>query len=175
MLRLGLPERTRRRHLGHDLAGPQARRLDVRDRVLGDAALLLVDGEDRRAVAHADVVPLPVRRRRVVDLKEELEQVAVRGLLGIEEDLDRLGVRAVVAVRRVLDVAARVADPRREHAGPLPDQVLHPPEAPAGQDRLLDRAAHRRPPPLVEATRGHSSPATGRAALAQGGVAASGP
>ena len=117
MLGLGLPERPGRRHLGHDLAGPEARGLDIGDRVLGDAALLVVEVEDRRAVAHADVVPLAVQRRRVVDLEEELEQVAVRGLLGIEDDLDRLGVRPVVAVRRVRDVAARVADPRRQDAG----------------------------------------------------------
>ena len=37
--------------------------------------------------------------------------------LGIERDLDRFRVRAMVAVRGVLDVAARVADPRRDDAG----------------------------------------------------------
>ena len=36
VLRLRLPERARRLHLGDDLARPQARRLDVGDRVLGD-------------------------------------------------------------------------------------------------------------------------------------------
>ena len=142
MLGLGLPERAGRRDLGHDLPGPDARRLDVGDRVLRDAALLVVDVVDPRAVAHPDVVALTVQRRRVVDLEEELEDVAVRGLLRVEDDLDRLRVRAVVAVRRVRDVAARVADPRRHDAGPLPDQVLHAPEAPAGEDRLLVHSAH---------------------------------
>ncbi len=101
MLGLGLPERAGGLDLGDDLAGPEARGLDVGDRVLGDPALLVVDVEDRRAVAQADVVPLPVQRRRVVDLEEELEQVAVRGLLRVEDDLDRLGMRPVVAVGRV--------------------------------------------------------------------------
>jgi len=35
----------------------------------------------------------------------------------VERDFDRFRVRAVVAVRGVLDVAARVADPRRDDAG----------------------------------------------------------
>ena len=78
-----------------------------------------------------------------MDLEEELEQVAVGRLLGVEDDLDRLGVGAVVAVGRVGDVAAGVADPGRDHAGPLADQVLHAPEAAAGQNRLLGRVGHR--------------------------------
>ena len=93
MLRLGLPERPAGRHLGDDLPRPQARRLDVGDRVLGDPLLLVVGVEDGRAVAGADVVALPVPGRRVVDLEEELEQIAVGRLLGIEDDLDRLRVR----------------------------------------------------------------------------------
>src|SRR5581483_7161038 len=72
----------------------------------------------------------------------ELEQVAVGRLLGVEDDLDRLGVRAVVAVGRVRDVAAGVADAGRDHARLLAEQVLHPPEAPAGQDRLLHCSVH---------------------------------
>src|SRR4029077_13084181 len=98
--------------------------------------------EDRRAITRAVIVPLPVDGRRVVDLEEELEDVAIRRLLGIEDDLDRLGMRSVIPVRRVCDVASGVSHPRQEDAGPLPDQILHPPEAPAGQDRLLGRPAH---------------------------------
>jgi len=48
--------------------------------------------EDRGAVIGADVVHLPVERRRIVDLEEELEDVAERGLLRVEDDLDRLRV-----------------------------------------------------------------------------------
>src|SRR5438477_8961933 len=81
MLGLGLPERPRRRHLGDHLAGPQPRGLGVGDRVLGDTTLLVVEVEDRGAIAQSDVVALAVERRRVVDLEEELQQLAIRGLL----------------------------------------------------------------------------------------------
>ena len=77
VLRLGLPERTGWGDLGDDLAGPEPGGVDVVDVVLGDPALLLIEVEDRRPVSHAVVVPLAVQRRRVVDLEEELEQLAV--------------------------------------------------------------------------------------------------
>src|SRR5829696_7767030 len=143
VLRLGLPERTGRGDLGDDLAGPQPGRLDVGDGVLGNPALLLIEVEDRRAVARAEVVALAVGRRRVVDLEEELEQLTVGGHLGVEDDLDRLGVGAVVAVGGVGDVAAGVAHPGREDPWALSDQVLHSPETPSGQDRLLPLLTHR--------------------------------
>src|SRR3954451_20463042 len=46
VLGLGLPERTGRADLGHDLASPETRRVDVGDRVLGDLALLVAREED---------------------------------------------------------------------------------------------------------------------------------
>jgi hypothetical protein len=82
VLGLGLPERDGLADLGHDLAGPQARGLDVGDRVLGDLALLVARVEDLGAVAGADVVALAVLGRRVVDLEEELEDVPVGDALG---------------------------------------------------------------------------------------------
>src|SRR5581483_5630687 len=84
--------------------------------------------------------------RRVVDLEEEPEQVAVRRLLRIEDDLDRLRVPAVVAIRRVGNVAAGVADSRRHDARLPPEEILHTPEAPSGENRLFDCSAHRLPP-----------------------------
>ena len=111
MLGLGLPEGDGLADLGHDLAGPQARGLDVGDRVLGDLALLVARVEDLRAVARADVVALAVLRRRVVDLEEELEDVPVGDALGVEDDLDRLGVTGMVPVGRVLVLPAGVSDP----------------------------------------------------------------
>jgi hypothetical protein len=96
MLGLSFPERPGRRHLGDDLPGPEARRFNVGDRVVGHPALFLVEIEDRRAIARPDVVALTVPRRRIVDLEEELQQISIRDLLGVEDDLDRLGVRAVV-------------------------------------------------------------------------------
>src|SRR4051812_19398852 len=95
MLRFGFPEVTGRRDLRHDLPRPAPGGVDVGDRLLGDLPLLVVDIEDRGPVARADVVPLAVHRRRVVDPEEELEQRAIRRSLGIERDLDGLGMRAV--------------------------------------------------------------------------------
>src|SRR4051812_40931806 len=116
VLGLGLPEGDGLADLGHHLAGPQARRLDVGDRVLGDLALLVAGEEDLRAVAGADVVALAVLGRRVVDLKEELEDVSVGDPLGIEDDLDRLGVTRMVPVGRVVVLPTGVADPGRDDA-----------------------------------------------------------
>ena len=142
MLGLGLPEVAGRADLGHHLAGPQAGRLDVGDGVQRDSLLLVVDIEDRRPVAGAPVVALAVLRCRVVDLEEELQQRAVVGGGGVVDDFDGLGVRAVIAVGRVGDVAAGVADPGGDHTGLLADQVLHAPEAAAGENRLLRVVCH---------------------------------
>jgi DNA-binding transcriptional LysR family regulator len=139
MLGLGLPERASRRHLGDHLARPQPGGVDVGDRVLGDPLLGVAQVEDGRPVTGPDVVALPVHRGRIVNLEEELQQVPVRNLLRVEDDLNRLGVTAVVAVGRVRHVTAGVTDPRLEHARELPDEVLHAPEAAAGEDGLLSR------------------------------------
>jgi hypothetical protein len=155
VLRLGLPERPGRGHLGDHLARPQARRVDIGDRVLCDPLLRVACIEDRRPVAGADVVALPVPRGRVVDLEEELQQVTEGELVRVEDDLDGLGVAAVVPVRRVRHVAARVTHPGRDHAGELADQVLHPPEAASGEDGLLGVLGHRdHPPGVVRVRRG---------------------
>jgi hypothetical protein len=47
VLRLGFPELARGRHLGDDLARPQAGCVDVGDGVLGDPLLFVVEVEDR--------------------------------------------------------------------------------------------------------------------------------
>src|SRR5215475_457703 len=143
VLGLGLPEGPRGLNRGDHLARPQAGGVDVGDCVLGDLPLRVAGVEDGRPVAGPEVVALPVERGGVVDLEEELEQVPVGDLLRIEDDLDGLGVGAMVAVGGVRHVAAGVTDPGREHAGTLADEVLHSPEAPAGQDGLLSLAAHR--------------------------------
>src|SRR5918995_5209024 len=117
VLPLGLPERARLRHLRHHLPWPATRRVDLGDGLLRDAALLAVEVEDRGAVARPDVVALAVPRCWVVDPKEELEQPAVRGLLGVENDLDRLGMPFVIAVRGARNVASAVAHLCREDSG----------------------------------------------------------
>src|SRR5262249_7472444 len=76
MLRLRLPEITGRGDFGDHLAGPQTGRLDVADGVQRDLLLLVVDVEDRRPIAGANVVALTVLCGRIVDLEEELQQRA---------------------------------------------------------------------------------------------------
>src|SRR5919106_4558113 len=60
MLRLGFPERTCRRHFGHELSRPPARSVYVSDRFLGNAALFVVEVEDGGAIALSNVVALAV-------------------------------------------------------------------------------------------------------------------
>src|SRR6266481_3880807 len=101
MLGLRLPERTGGRHLRHNFSRPQARGFDIRNGVVRRLLLTLICEENCRTVAGPDVVALTVLRRRIMDLKEKLEQPPVADLLWIENDLDRLGVGAVIAVRGV--------------------------------------------------------------------------
>ena len=100
--------------------------------------------EDRGAVLRADVVALPVRRGRIVEAEEEVEDVAVRDLRRIEDDLDGLGVAGAagfhVLVARVRECAAGVTDGGVDHAGQLANQLLHAPEAAARERGGL--AAH---------------------------------
>jgi hypothetical protein len=107
ILVLSLPEPAGGLDLGDDLAGPQAGRVGIGDRVLGDLLLLIAGLKDRGAVIGADVVHLAVDRRRIVDLKEELEDVAERGLLRVEDDLDRLRVGPRTGLGRIGNVPAR--------------------------------------------------------------------
>jgi hypothetical protein len=65
--------------------------------------------------------------------KKNSSDLAIAGLAGIEDDLDRLGVVAVVAVGGVGHLAAAIADAGRDHAGLAADQILHAPEAAAGE------------------------------------------
>src|SRR5438045_2532669 len=110
MLRLGFPEWSDRLHFRHHLTRPQSRCLDIGDRVERSPLLLFALVEDRRAVAHPDVISLTIFRRRVMNLEKELEQLAIADLRRIENYFDRLGVGAMVAISRIRYVAARVAD-----------------------------------------------------------------
>jgi hypothetical protein len=135
ILGFGLPEATGRRDLSHRFRWPEAGGVHVRDRVFCDRPLLVGRVEDGRPVLRADVVSLAVLRRWIVDLEEELEQVAVGELLRIEVDLGHFGVTAEVVLRRVGDVAAGVANPGRDHSGLLAQELLHSPKASPSQDR----------------------------------------
>src|SRR3954453_5615481 len=142
VLRLGLPEGDGLAHLGHHLAGPQSRRVDVGDRLLRDLALLVARVEDLGAVARADVVALAVLGRRVVDLEEELQDVPIGDALGVEDNLDRLGVPGMVPVGRVLVLSTGVSDPGGDDSIALTQQLLDAPEAPSREDGGLGVVAH---------------------------------
>ena len=77
-----------------------------------------------------------------MDLKEELQDVAVGDLLRIEDDFHGFGVGSVIAVGRVGDVTSGVSDASRENARPMPDQFLCSPEAASGEDGGLGRCSH---------------------------------
>src|SRR5690606_18089404 len=148
------PEIADRRNLGDGPAWPETGSIHVGDRVFGDLLLLFAGIEDRRAVAGAYIVALPVLRARVVDLEEEFQKVPVAGLLRVEDDLDRLGMGAMVTVGRVLDVAAAIADARRDHARKAADEILHAPEASTRQDGTF--FAHWKSSRLAETTEAFS-------------------
>lgn len=73
VLRLSLPELSNRHDFGYDLAWPDTGRIDVSNCFERDLLLIVRRIKDRRAVACADIVPLPIEGTRVVYLKEELE------------------------------------------------------------------------------------------------------
>lgn len=142
MLRFGFPEVTGRRDFRHDLAGPQPRSVDVGDRVFRDSPLFVGRVEDRGAVTRTAIVPLPIDGGRIVDLEKELEQPAVRDLTGIEDDLDGLGVSAVIAVRRIGDIAPRIADAGGDDPGIVAEQLLNAPKTSAGEYGPFTRFSH---------------------------------
>src|SRR3954469_16065486 len=98
VLGLGLPEPDGLTDLGHDLAGPQARGVDVGDRVLGHLALLVARGEDLGPIVGAGVPALAVLGRRVVDLEEGPQETAAgkdRGLGVVRHGAPSLDVAAI--------------------------------------------------------------------------------
>src|SRR5688572_14546833 len=133
MLGLGFPELTCWHDLGHDFAGPQPGFVDIGDRVLGNPTMLVGSVEDCRAIAGPDVVPLAVARARIVNLEEELEDLSVADPRRIEDDFDRFGMCSMIAIGCVGRVAACVADARRENAVVTAKEILHAPEATAGE------------------------------------------
>ena len=134
MLRFGLPELACRNDFGHNLGGPQARSIDIGDRVFGNPLLLVAGGEDRGSIAGPDVVALAIARAWVVNLEEELEDLSIADAGWIKDDLDCFGVSVMTAIGRVGAGAARVADPGRQNAVVAADEVLHAPEAASGKN-----------------------------------------
>ena len=134
MLGFGLPELACRNDFGHNLAGPQARSIDIGDRVFGNPPLLVAGVEDRGSIAGPDVVALAIARAWVVNLEEELEDLSIADAGRIKDDLDCFGVSVMIAIGRVGAGAARVADPGRQNAVVAADEVLHAPEAASGKN-----------------------------------------
>src|SRR5690606_3064044 len=124
MLGLGFPEVARRHHLCDDFSWPQAGSIDLRDQLLGDPLLLFARIEDRGAIARPDIIALPVERRRVVNLEEVLQQIAIGQARGIENDLDRLSVSLVITVCGVGNLAARIPDARRDYSVQAAKKIL---------------------------------------------------
>src|SRR6266446_9810206 len=131
MLRLCLPERTYWHDFSDNFPRPESRCIDIGNRIQGHPLLIFARVEDRRAIAGTDVIALSVSRRRVMNLKEELQQLSITDLARVENNLDRFGMRPMPAVSRIRNVAAGVPDPGRDHAGIFAYQILHTPEASA--------------------------------------------
>src|SRR5918998_5119051 len=132
---LGDVEPLERRNLGDYGVVPEALGLQLRDELLGDAALVLVVVEDGGAVLRPDVRALPIQRRGVVDGEEDLQDLPERDHLRIERDLHDLRVSRGpgndLAVSRVRDRAARVPGLDALYAPQLVVDGLEAPEAPA--------------------------------------------
>src|SRR5688572_13683693 len=115
VLALGFPEVAGGNDFGHGFARPQPGRIDIRDRILGNATLLVGSVENRRPIARPDVVSLAIARARIVNLEEELEDLAIADPGRIKDDLNRFRMCSVIAVGRIGRVASRVADPGGEN------------------------------------------------------------
>src|SRR5260370_41279235 len=91
--------------------------------------------EDGRTITGAHVVTLTVHRSRIMNFKEKLEEPSITDLPRVKNDFDSFGVGSVIPVRRIGHVAARITDPRGNHAWVTTQQILHSPEAATGQNR----------------------------------------
>ena len=134
MFGLRLPKRTGGFNCRHHFSGPKSRSIDVGDGVFRDPLLLVVGIEDRGAIAGSTVVSLPIHRRRIMNLKEELQQLAIAQLLRVKDDLDRLGVGSMIAIGGIGNITAGVSNTRRDDTRVAAQQVLHAPKAATGQD-----------------------------------------
>src|SRR3984957_3096305 len=77
-----------------------------------------------------------------MDLKEELEQLAVADSLGIKDDFNRFGVRSMISVGRIGHIAARIPDSGGQDAVVAAQQILNAPKTAAGENRSFSRCSH---------------------------------
>src|SRR5688572_17416543 len=139
------PEVTGGRELRHHAARPQARGVDILDGLQRLVTLRLRYVEDLRAIRRADIVALAIQRSGIVNLEEELQQVAVGDTRRVELDLDRLSVRSMVPIGSVRYIAPSVSNACPDDPSPLADQVLHTPEATSGEHSTFKLGGHERP------------------------------
>ena len=100
VLGLRLRERASRCELSDHTSRPQARSLDIGDRLFGDALLLVARIENGRSVAESKVVALTIARRRIVNLEEEVDQRAVADPVRIKNDLDPFRMGSATTIGR---------------------------------------------------------------------------
>src|SRR5215210_557920 len=129
--------------LGHYRVVPNPLGSQIGDHLFGGALLVFVLVEDHGPVLRPHVGALTVEGRRVVDGEVDLQDVAIRDLVGVERDLHDLGVprhlRANLPVGRVGDVAPRVPGLDFLHAPQLLVDRLQTPEAATPERRDLPR------------------------------------
>ena len=116
VLGFGFPEGASGRDFSYDYSGPKLGCIDVRDGIVGNPFLFVAGIEDSRTIAGSPVIALPVPCRRIMDLKEEFQELSIGKPLGVKDNLDSFGMRAVVSISRVRHVTSRVTNPRGNHA-----------------------------------------------------------
>src|SRR6266511_3081476 len=93
----------------------------------------LVLTQDDRTILRAHISALPIQRRGVMGLPENVEELLVGNLLRVELDLDHLRVTSMAAadffVGWILLLAASVAAGHRLHAIEFLEDRFHAPEA----------------------------------------------
>jgi hypothetical protein len=143
MLRLRLPEFSRRHNFRYCFTGPQSRGIDVSNGFFSNALLLVAGIENCGAITVAKIISLAISCCWIVDLEEELQDLAVRDFQRVEDDLDCFGMTRMVPIRGVRDVAACIADPSGNYAWIVAQQILHSPEATTGKNCSFVGWRHR--------------------------------
>ena len=132
MLFLCIPECCSRGDLGDDGTGIDMGGRELVDEL--DSCVLLLFGEikDSRPIGTAYVVALPVAGGRVVNLKEEFQQLPVGGFGRIEFDKDRFSMRAMISIRRIGNVTARISNVGPDDTRLTADEFFYAPKAASG-------------------------------------------
>src|SRR5574343_1462360 len=89
---LGLKKGDGRSYFGDDGRTPDPLAIETADHRFGDSLLAGIMEKDGRAVLRADIMPLAVRRRRIVDREEGGEQRLEVDFRRVEGDLHHFGV-----------------------------------------------------------------------------------